>query len=161
MFYVALGGTNNGYLCYRSSTDGSTWGSENVASHAAISSSDFDVFTDGSTIYVAYPVGTYNTDNLTSTTGYVRTGTQSSGTIMWNTPVQIMQAGAGWAWDLTQTTSRIYLALRAYADGYRFIIVLIAALLGLKVSTTKLGIKVGRAVSRFQVGIFSIVMAWS
>lgn len=121
VFYVASGGANSGSLCYKSSMNGNTWGSENVASHAAISNArDFDVFTDGSTIYVAYPVGDYKIwENLTSSTGYVRTGTQSNGTITWNTQVQIMQTGGGWAWDFTQTTNRIYLAIRAYGDSYR------------------------------------------
>jgi hypothetical protein len=138
VFYLALGGTNYGYLCYRSSTDGSTWGNENLASHVALMttqqnpaspiemSTDFDVFTDGSTVYVAYPVGTfrpydYEGYTIANTTGYVRTGTQSNGTITWNTQVQIaqtLQPFAGWAWDFTQTTNRIYLAVRVYAEPY-------------------------------------------
>jgi hypothetical protein len=118
VFYTASGGANNGYLCYRSSIEGNTWGSENVASHDAISSVDFDVFTDGSMIYVAYPVGAYSIENPMSSTGYVRTGTQTGETITWNTQVPITQASGWWAWDLTQTTNRIYLALRTYSHGY-------------------------------------------
>ncbi len=122
VFYIALSGSNNGYLCYRSSTDGNIWGNENVASHAAIAGlpnySDFDVFTDMSNIYIAYPVGTYSTSNSTGTTGYARTGTQTNGTITWNIQVPIRQAYGYWQWDFAQTTNRIYLAFRVFADDW-------------------------------------------
>jgi hypothetical protein len=122
VFYIALSGPNNGYLCYKSSTDGITWGNENVASHAAIAGlpnySDFDVFTDMSNIYVAYPVGTYSTSNSTGTTGYVRTGMQTNGTITWNTQVPIRQAYGYWQWDFARTTNRIYLAFRVFSDDW-------------------------------------------
>jgi hypothetical protein len=84
----------NGYLDYRSSTSGSSWGSETAASPIAISVAnyeDFDVMVDAgtSTIVIAYSNGT---DGSAGCMSFTRTGTESGGVISWNSPVTVIGA---------------------------------------------------------------------
>jgi parallel beta-helix repeat protein len=120
-FYVFYVRRSDNYLVYRSSSDGASWGSETQASHAPVANAqdrtgeDWTVFTDASTVYVAYPIGTYSTSSLTSTTGYTRKGSASSGSIVWDSQVMIRQAGGYWQFSFAKTTSKINLAVRAYS----------------------------------------------
>ena len=112
VFYVRLA---DNYLVYKSSSDGTSWGSETQASHAPVANAqDWTVFVDASTIYVAYPTGTYSTSSAISTTGYTRKGSASNGSIVWDSQVMIRQAGGYWQFSFTRTASKINLAVRAY-----------------------------------------------
>jgi hypothetical protein len=70
-------GTN---ICFKSSTDGSTWSDETDTGKACVGNSDFSIFLEGTTIYYArtYTVAS-KYQNM-----YVRSGTLvSDGTITW------------------------------------------------------------------------------
>jgi len=112
VFYVRLA---DNYLVYKSSSDGTSWGSETQASHAPVANAqDWTVFVDASTIYVAYPTGTYSTSSATSTAGYTRKGSASGGSIVWDSQVMIRQAGGYWQFSFAKTTNNLNLAVRAY-----------------------------------------------
>jgi len=112
-FYVFYRRLSDGYLCYRSSSDGVNWGSE-VALWALGASDAYAVFTDGTYIYVAYGTPTYSTSSNTSSSAYTVRGTPSNGTISWGSQILVRQAGGYWQFSWAKTANRFYLALRAY-----------------------------------------------
>lgn len=118
VFYVK---SSNSYLYYKSSSDGVNWGTETVASHAAVSvATDWTVFTDATTIMVAYPTGTYNTGSQTATTQWSRTGTQSGGVITWNTQVQIMQSCGYNLFSIAKTGTYWWIAIEYFKDSAQY-----------------------------------------
>jgi len=111
-FYAFYYRTTDGYLCYRSSSDGENWSSE-VALWAIGRNDGYAVYTDGTYIYVAYGTPTYGS-SPTASTAYTVRGTPSAGTITWASPITVRQASGYWLFSWAKTANRVYLALVAY-----------------------------------------------
>jgi len=113
-WYAFFKRVSDHYLCFKSSWGGSSWGSETLASHAALCSAasyDFSVFTDGTYIWIAYPTGVYGGSN-SATTIWVRRGTPSAGGISWDNAVQLFQCEGYIGFSFAKTTNYVFLAVR-------------------------------------------------
>jgi hypothetical protein len=105
----------DGYLCYKSSQWGESWGSEVAVTTASISGDDeFSVFEDGSYIWVVYATGTPNGANQNAITIKTRKGTGSGGTISFGSEVTVRNCGCCTAYAFAKSTNRVYLAGRIF-----------------------------------------------
>lgn len=111
------------YLVYRSSSNKVTWGPETIASHNGLSiipvsaGGDYTIFTDGTSILITYPIGTYSLVSDNATTIYTRIGAQSGGVINWSLPVAIRNDGGYWRVGLAKTQNRFYLATVSFTPS--------------------------------------------
>ena len=123
-FYVFYKNPTTNCLAYASSLNGYNWGTERQASHTAISAlpfasnacSNYDIFTDGTYIYIAYDIGTYG-DDPTATAAYSRRGTPDEGIIIWDAEKLVRTAGGWWQLSITKTTNRLYLAVVCWSPA--------------------------------------------
>jgi hypothetical protein len=118
--------SNDSYLAYNSSSDGSTWSLGYTASDAALAqagTADFTACTNGSLIVIAYLTGSYSTSSNPATVKS-RNGTQSGGVITWNTQVTVLASIHGYSrmsmvnttnyWDLTFTNYGVPYTIYVY-----------------------------------------------